>query len=94
MRWRILDHVPRMSACEYKFPGEWWDNPHAALDSVTKMETRTAAATQSDLPLELINALPPSCWFGRAALQHIGGPRDKSKVWGIDDEELRKQRRN
>jgi hypothetical protein len=92
IRWHILDHVPRMSACEYKSPGEWWDNPHEALDSVTNTETRTAA-TQSDLPLELINALPPSCWFGRAALQHIGDSGDKSKVWGIDDGELRKTKK-
>jgi len=89
IHWHILDQVPKMGSCTYKSPSEWQINSYAALDSITKMEARTAA-TRSNLPLELIDALPPSCLFlMREALKHIGDSGDKSKVWGINDQELK-----
>lgn len=75
----ILAMLPQMGPCKYKTPGIWNTTSCAALDSLTNMEARTSAI-RSEVPMELIDALPPSCiYIMRAARKHIESSCDGTK---------------
>ncbi|KAJ6107745.1 hypothetical protein N7523_009068 [Penicillium sp. IBT 18751x] len=81
----VLAVLPQIGLCKYKSPDIWNTTSCAALDSLTKMEAQTATI-RSDLPLELIDVLPPSCiYIMRAARQHIENSYDKTKHWCLGD---------
>ena len=77
-----------MTHCRLKSPDEWSYRSRAALESVTKM-VEDIAASESDVPLSLVDVLPPSCaYITCAALRHIRASEVKSDVWNATEQQL------
>lgn len=78
-----------MTPSQEKTPDQWRKNSYIALETVTQM-MRDIAATQNDMSLEEMDALPPSRAFViMAALRYLDDTEVKCNRWDAARRQLK-----
>lgn len=82
-----------MTPSPEKSPDQWRDRSYIALETITQM-TQDIAITQNDMPLEEMDALPPSRAFVlRSALRYLDDLGVKCNRWDAARDQLKESLR-
>lgn len=89
LHWHILSQIAHISSCKHKTPEDWYRHSLAVLDTLVTI-TKDITTSQRDIPLYLVDILPPSCpYIIISSLRHIENSEFKQQGWDATATQLR-----